>query len=144
MNFNKVTECSNIYHLNKTLTSLQGPQGAPGRDGLKGDRGSPGPTGAPGPPGSFDFLLLLMADIRNDIADLQSKVYGRPLQSPEDFPPATDGWSHQEQHQDQDQDPDPGSGEEHKSQPPLSRRGGSRRNRKKKPTQHTTDMDWRK
>uniref|UniRef100_A0A8C7IDQ5 Collagen and calcium binding EGF domains 1 n=1 Tax=Oncorhynchus kisutch TaxID=8019 RepID=A0A8C7IDQ5_ONCKI len=40
-----------------------------------------------GPPGSFDFLLLLMADIRNDIVELQSKVFGRLMQSPgEEFP----------------------------------------------------------
>lgn len=29
-----------------------------------------------GPPGSFDFLLLMMADIRNDIIELQQKVLG--------------------------------------------------------------------
>lgn len=29
-----------------------------------------------GPPGSFDFLLLMMADIRNDIIELQEKVFG--------------------------------------------------------------------
>lgn len=29
-----------------------------------------------GPPGSFDFLLLMMADLRNDIIELQEKVLG--------------------------------------------------------------------
>ena len=48
-----------------------------------------------GPPGSFDFLLLLMADIRNDIAQLQDKVYGRAVPFPglEDGAPAVpDSW----------------------------------------------------
>ncbi|XP_056400274.1 collagen and calcium-binding EGF domain-containing protein 1 isoform X1 [Hyla sarda] len=64
-----------------------GPPGAPGKDGLKGDRGAPGPRGLPGPPGSFDFLLLMMADIRNDIAELQDKVFGRRSHSStEEFP----------------------------------------------------------
>ncbi|TSK38395.1 Collagen and calcium-binding EGF domain-containing protein 1 [Bagarius yarrelli] len=54
-----------------------GPPGAPGRDGLKGEKGSPGPRGPPGPPGSFDFLLLMMADIRQDIIELQDKVFGK-------------------------------------------------------------------
>lgn len=40
-----------------------------------------------GPPGSFDFLLLMLADIRNDIADLQEKVFGqRTHSSAEEFP----------------------------------------------------------
>ncbi|XP_067390830.1 collagen and calcium-binding EGF domain-containing protein 1-like [Emydura macquarii macquarii] len=54
-----------------------GAPGAPGRNGQKGERGHPGPRGPPGPPGSFDFLLLMMADIRNDITELQEKVFGR-------------------------------------------------------------------
>ena len=34
-----------------------------------------------------------MADIRNDIAELQSKVYGRPVPSPvDDFSSAPDSW----------------------------------------------------
>lgn len=36
-----------------------------------------------GPPGSFDFLLLMMADLRNDIIELQEKVLlGRPSITP--------------------------------------------------------------
>lgn len=39
-----------------------------------------------GPPGSFDYLLLLLADFRNDIAELQQKVFGKQIPSPaEDF-----------------------------------------------------------
>lgn len=42
---------------------------------------------AQGPPGSFDFLLLMLADIRNDIAELQEKVFGhRTHSSAEEFP----------------------------------------------------------
>ncbi|KAB1256246.1 Collagen and calcium-binding EGF domain-containing protein 1 [Camelus dromedarius] len=41
---------------------------------------------AQGPPGSFDFLLLVLADIRNDIAELQEKVFGhRTHSSAEEF-----------------------------------------------------------
>uniref|UniRef100_A0ACB8EPB1 Uncharacterized protein n=1 Tax=Sphaerodactylus townsendi TaxID=933632 RepID=A0ACB8EPB1_9SAUR len=69
------------------LLDLQGPPGAPGRDGAKGERGAPGEKGSPGPPGSFDFLLLMMADIRNDIAELQERVFGhRTHSSAEEFP----------------------------------------------------------
>ncbi|KAG8504554.1 Collagen and calcium-binding EGF domain-containing protein 1 [Galemys pyrenaicus] len=79
-----------------------GPPGAPGKDGSKvsqspavetkrlgapGERGAPGPRGSPGPPGSFDFLLLMLADIRNDIAELQDKVFGHRMHSvTEEFP----------------------------------------------------------
>ncbi|RXN15498.1 collagen and calcium-binding EGF domain-containing 1-like protein [Labeo rohita] len=48
-----------------------------GRRGPVGDRGFPGPRGSPGPPGSFDFLLLMMADIRHDIVELQQRVFGK-------------------------------------------------------------------
>ncbi|KAF2982277.1 hypothetical protein EK904_013974 [Melospiza melodia maxima] len=45
------------------------------------------PQGEMGPPGSFDFLLLMMADIRNDIAELQERVFGhRTHSSTEEFP----------------------------------------------------------
>ncbi|XP_078388400.1 collagen and calcium-binding EGF domain-containing protein 1-like isoform X1 [Cetorhinus maximus] len=53
-----------------------GAPGTPGKNGLKGERGPPGPRGLPGPPGSFDFLLLMMADIRHDIIELQEQVFG--------------------------------------------------------------------
>lgn len=51
----------------------------------QGDRGAPGPRGSPGPPGSFDFLLLMLADIRNDIADLQERVSGPRVYTDHDF-----------------------------------------------------------
>ncbi|XP_069820915.1 collagen and calcium-binding EGF domain-containing protein 1 [Dendropsophus ebraccatus] len=76
-----------ISHVKQGRRGPVGPPGAPGKDGLKGDRGAPGPRGLPGPPGSFDFLLLMMADIRNDIAELQDKVFGRRTHSSaEEFP----------------------------------------------------------
>lgn len=92
-----------------------------------------------GPPGSFDFLLLLMADIRNDIADLQSKVYGRPMHSPgEDFPTVPDSWR---DNQDNLDNLDSGSGEDYKDTPPRTG-AGSKRNRKRKPARERTDFDW--
>ncbi|KAK2094292.1 hypothetical protein P7K49_028030 [Saguinus oedipus] len=40
-----------------------------------------------GPPGSFDFLLLMLADIRNDITELQEKVFPHQTHSSaEEFP----------------------------------------------------------
>ncbi|XP_075697136.1 collagen and calcium-binding EGF domain-containing protein 1 isoform X2 [Rhinoderma darwinii] len=78
---------SEISHIKQGRRGPVGPPGAPGKDGLKGDRGAPGSRGLPGPPGSFDFLLLMMADIRNDIAELQDKVFGRRSHSSaEEFP----------------------------------------------------------
>lgn len=77
-----------------------------------------------------------MADIRNDIADLQSKVYGRPMHSPgEDFPSVPDSW------RDDQDDVDTGSGDEYKEAPPRTG-GGSKRNRKRKPARERTDFDW--
>ncbi|XP_060029939.1 collagen and calcium-binding EGF domain-containing protein 1 isoform X2 [Erinaceus europaeus] len=58
-----------------------------GRRGPVGPPGAPGKDGAKGPPGSFDFLLLMLADIRNDITELQEKVFGHRTHSPEEeFP----------------------------------------------------------
>ncbi|XP_041048593.1 collagen and calcium-binding EGF domain-containing protein 1 isoform X1 [Carcharodon carcharias] len=66
-----------ISHIKQGRRGAVGLPGASGRDGAKGERGAPGPRGSPGPPGSFDFLLLMLADIRNDIAELQLKVFSR-------------------------------------------------------------------
>ncbi|KAM6902256.1 collagen and calcium-binding EGF domain-containing protein 1 isoform 3-T3 [Xenentodon cancila] len=135
------------------LPGLLGPPGPPGPRGLMGpigptpdlyhikrgprgpvgDRGAPGPAGPPGPPGSFDFLLLVMADIRNDIAELQSKVYGRPINSlEEDFPLAPDSW------RESPDSVDAGSGEDYKELPPQTGRS-SKRNRKRKPARERTN-----
>ncbi|XP_019715089.1 collagen and calcium-binding EGF domain-containing protein 1-like [Hippocampus comes] len=65
-----------LRHIKRGRRGPVGPPGARGKDGSKGDRGADGPSGPPGPPGSFDFLLLMMADIRNDIIELQEKVFG--------------------------------------------------------------------
>ncbi|XP_004379329.1 collagen and calcium-binding EGF domain-containing protein 1 [Trichechus manatus latirostris] len=76
-----------LSHIKQGRRGPVGPPGAPGRHGSKGERGAPGPRGPPGSPGSFDFLLLLLADIRNDIAELQEKVFGyRTHSSAEEYP----------------------------------------------------------
>ncbi|KAJ0174968.1 hypothetical protein K1T71_009109 [Dendrolimus kikuchii] len=54
----------------------RGPPGAPGMEGPKGDTGPRGPRGARGPKGSLDLMLLMLADLRYDIQNLESKVYG--------------------------------------------------------------------
>ncbi|XP_067871561.1 collagen and calcium-binding EGF domain-containing protein 1-like isoform X2 [Heterodontus francisci] len=63
-------------HIKRGRRGPVGAPGTPGKNGQKGDRGHPGPRGLPGPPGSFDFLLLMMADIRHDIIELQEQVFG--------------------------------------------------------------------
>lgn len=78
-----------------------------------------------------------MADIRNDIADLQSKVYGRPIHSPEDeLPVVPDSW------RDNQDSMDIGSGEDYKEPPPPRRGGSSKRNKKRKPMPERTDFEW--
>ncbi|KAI4816388.1 hypothetical protein KUCAC02_008715 [Chaenocephalus aceratus] len=125
-----------LSHIKRGPRGPVGLPGAPGKDGLKGDRGASGPVGPPGPPGSFDFLLLLMADIRNDITDLQNKVYGRPLPSPgEDFPAVPDSW------RDTQDNLETGSGEDYKEPAPRTG-GGSKRDRKWKPARERTDFNW--
>lgn len=79
-----------------------------------------------GPPGSFDFLLLLMAQIRNDITELQNKVYGPVHSQGEDFPAAPDDWV------DNQENLDTGSGEDY-NEAPQTGGGGFKRTRKRKP-----------
>ncbi|KAK4289475.1 hypothetical protein Pmani_037557 [Petrolisthes manimaculis] len=58
----------------------RGPMGSPGATGKSGPRGLPGETGRQGErgdPGSFDFLNLIVADLRHDIKKLQEKVFTR-------------------------------------------------------------------
>ncbi|KAJ8898062.1 hypothetical protein PR048_003422 [Dryococelus australis] len=62
-----------------------GPTGPSGKEGLKGDSGEKGARGPKGNPGSFDFLLLLLADIRHDIQHLQEKVFGKQEPPPFDL-----------------------------------------------------------
>ncbi|KAJ8407798.1 hypothetical protein AAFF_G00268420 [Aldrovandia affinis] len=76
-----------LEHIKRGRRGPVGPAGAPGRDGQKGDRGSAGPRGPAGPPGSFDFLLLMMADIRNDIIELQERVFGGRQDISSEAPP---------------------------------------------------------
>uniref|UniRef100_A0A8C8SSH2 EGF-like domain-containing protein n=1 Tax=Pelusios castaneus TaxID=367368 RepID=A0A8C8SSH2_9SAUR len=72
-----MTPYPDVAHIKMGQRGPVGAPGTPGRHGQKGERGRPGPRGPPGPPGSFDFLLLMMADIRNDIIELQEKVFGQ-------------------------------------------------------------------
>uniref|UniRef100_A0A2I3SWH5 Collagen and calcium binding EGF domains 1 n=1 Tax=Pan troglodytes TaxID=9598 RepID=A0A2I3SWH5_PANTR len=75
-----------LSHIKQGRRGPVGPPGAPGRDGSKVSLTS-GPHKLKGPPGSFDFLLLMLADIRNDITELQEKVFGhRTHSSAEEFP----------------------------------------------------------
>lgn len=108
-----------LSHIKQGRRGPMGPPGAPGKDGMKGERGAPGLSGPPGPPGSFDFLLLIMADIRNDIAELQGKVFGHQMTSPgEDFPPDTS-----EEWRDYPDMQEVGSGEDYTTQhAPTNRR----------------------
>ncbi|XP_076027902.1 collagen and calcium-binding EGF domain-containing protein 1 isoform X2 [Genypterus blacodes] len=127
-----------LSHIKRGPRGSIGPPGAPGKDGFKGQKGAPGPAGPPGPPGSFDFLLLLMADIRNDIADLQSKMYGRPMPSPvEDVPAVPDSW------RDSQDSLDMGSGEDYKEHKSRTGGGGTKRSRKRKPARDRTEFDWK-
>ena len=75
-----------------------------------------------------------MADIRNDIADLQSKVYGRAMHSSGDdnIPTVPDSW------RDNQDNLDMGSGEDFKDQKPWTG-GGLKRNRKRKPFRDWSD-----
>ncbi|MGH0122442.1 UNVERIFIED_CONTAM: hypothetical protein FKN15_004480 [Acipenser sinensis] len=59
----KITHWENTWVINISLA--------------EGERGLPGPRGLQGPPGSFDFLLLMMADICHDIIELQEKAFGK-------------------------------------------------------------------
>ncbi|KAI4888957.1 hypothetical protein NFI96_008567 [Prochilodus magdalenae] len=105
-----------LSHIKQGRRGPMGPPGAPGRDGMKG------------PPGSFDFLLLLMADIRNDIAELQNKVFGKQMPSPgEEFLNTADFWK------DSQDSLDFGSGEDYRSQNPPRK--------KRKPSSTLTDPD---
>ncbi|RVE44748.1 hypothetical protein evm_010600 [Chilo suppressalis] len=71
----------------------RGPAGAPGMEGPKGATGARGPRGARGPQGSLDLTLLLLADIRHDIRNLEARVYAQGEQ-PERFN-LQKAWRHQ-------------------------------------------------
>lgn len=74
-----------------------------------------------------------MAEIRNDISELQNKVYGRPVHSQgEDFPAAPDSWV------DNQENLDTGSGEDYKE--PQTDGGGFKRTRKRKPERKRKDF----
>ena len=46
-----------------------------GAEGRRGPKGEPGNQGEKGDPGSFDFLMLMVSDLRHDLEQLKSTVY---------------------------------------------------------------------
>ena len=52
-----------------------GPPGSPGIEGPRGVKGELGPRGEKGDAGSFDFFMLMMADLRHDLEQLQTRVF---------------------------------------------------------------------
>ena len=45
-----------------------------GAEGRRGPKGEPGKSGEKGDPGSFDFLMLMVSDLRHDLEELKSSV----------------------------------------------------------------------
>ncbi|KAJ8714724.1 hypothetical protein PYW07_002949 [Mythimna separata] len=62
----------------------RGPAGPPGMEGPKGDSGPRGPRGPRGPKGSLDLMLLMIADLRHDIQNIEARVY-KDQEKPERF-----------------------------------------------------------
>ncbi|XP_021191238.3 collagen and calcium-binding EGF domain-containing protein 1 isoform X1 [Helicoverpa armigera] len=63
----------------------RGPAGPAGMEGPKGDTGPRGPRGPRGPKGSLDLMLLMIADLRHDIQNLEARVYKDNEDRPERF-----------------------------------------------------------
>ena len=57
------------------ITGPVGPPGSPGIEGPRGVKGELGPRGEKGDAGSFDFFMLMMADLRHDLEQLQARVF---------------------------------------------------------------------
>ena len=55
-----------FFHHACGLNIISGPRGPIGQLGPQGDKGEAG---------SFDFFMLMMADLRHDLEQLQSRVY---------------------------------------------------------------------
>ena len=47
-----------------------------GAEGRRGPKGEPGTPGEKGDPGSFDFLMLMVSDLRHDLEQLKSNMNG--------------------------------------------------------------------
>ena len=47
-----------------------------GAEGRRGPKGEPGKPGEKGDPGSFDFLMLMVSDLRHDLEQLKSNMNG--------------------------------------------------------------------
>ena len=52
-----------------------GEPGPPGERGPRGFRGEQGLRGPQGEDGSFDFMMALLRDVKQDIAKLKEKVF---------------------------------------------------------------------
>ena len=65
-------------HFCKCKRGPVGLPGAPGIEGPRGPKGDQGVTGLKGEAGSFDFFMLMMADLRHDLEQLQSRVFPSP------------------------------------------------------------------
>jgi hypothetical protein len=61
-------------HFCKCKRGPVGLPGAPGIEGPRGPKGEFGPHGEKGEAGSFDFFMLMMADLRHDLEQLQARV----------------------------------------------------------------------
>lgn len=62
-------------HFCKCKRGPVGLPGAPGIEGPRGPQGDAGPPGLKGEAGSFDFFMLMMADLRHDLEQLEARVY---------------------------------------------------------------------
>ncbi|TRY79920.1 hypothetical protein TCAL_16074 [Tigriopus californicus] len=71
----KMAKSGKKRHFCKCKRGPVGPPGAQGTSGSSGPRGPQGLTGQKGEPGSFDFLLLMVADLRHDIELLMDHVF---------------------------------------------------------------------
>ncbi|XP_049871658.1 collagen and calcium-binding EGF domain-containing protein 1-like isoform X2 [Pectinophora gossypiella] len=82
----RFTDGTNMYRVMDSTAPLEGgfcrcergprgPAGPPGMEGPKGDMGPRGPRGQRGPKGSLEVVMLLIADIKHDIQNLEKRVY---------------------------------------------------------------------
>ena len=46
-----------------------------GTEGRRGPKGEPGKGGEKGDPGSFDFLMLMVSDLRHDLERLKARTF---------------------------------------------------------------------
>lgn len=71
----KMVKSGKKRHFCKCKRGPVGPPGAQGTSGSPGPRGPQGLPGQKGEPGSFDFVMLMVADLRHDIEMLMAHVF---------------------------------------------------------------------